>query len=80
MKTVIWPRTDGDLILDLREVISDGVLRPAVVAVDATGAQRGLGKVVEVRDGGGHAELFRFQIADDIGFDQDPDDKVKIHG
>ena len=76
MKTVIFPRTDGDLILDLREVLSDGVIRPALVAVDATGAVRG--KVVEVRDGSGHVELTRF-IIDAIGFDRNPAQEVLIH-
>lgn len=79
MKIVIYPRTDGDIILDLREVLSDGVLRPAVVAVNADGSEQVLGKLLEARDGGGHAEMFRFTITADVGFDRDPSGKIQIH-
>lgn len=79
MKTVIFPRTDGDLILDLREVLSDGVLRPALVAVNADGSERTLGKIIEVRDGGGHVELFRMSIAAEIGFDRNANQQAASH-
>jgi hypothetical protein len=79
MTTSVYPETWGDLILDLRYIISDGVLRPAVVAVDKNGKQLSQGRIVEVRDGGGHVELFRFIIADTIGFDQLDSHEVKIH-
>lgn len=79
MKVSIWPCTDGDLILDLRYTQSDGNTVPCLVAVDNTGKPRSLGKIVEVRDGGGHVELFRFTVASDIGFDRDGE-QVAVHG
>lgn len=79
MTTSIYPEVWGDLILDLRYVLSDGVQRPAMVVVDKEGKERTLGKVVEVRDGGGHVELFRFLVGEDVGFDRDADGKVKVH-
>jgi hypothetical protein len=79
MKTVIWPRTDGDVVVDLREVLSDGEMRAALVVVDTTGAVKTLGKVLEVRDGGGHIELHRFLISEDTGFDRNGDGKVLVH-
>jgi hypothetical protein len=79
MTTTIWPNTSGDVVLDLREVLSDGVLRPALVAVDESGAELPFGKIVEVRDGGGHVELTRFLVAHDIGFDTNESGSVLIH-
>lgn len=79
MKTVIWPRTDGDLILDFREVQSDGNTLPALVAVDSTGTIRSLGKIIEVRDGGGHVELTRFVVDGALGFSRNAAQEVMIH-
>lgn len=79
MKTVIWPRADGDLILDLRQIQRDGNLIVALVAVDATGKERTFGEVVEIRDGGGHVELHRILLNADIGFDRNASGEVLIH-
>ena len=79
MTTSIFPNTSGDVILDLRNVLSDGVLRPALVAVNADGSERALGKIVEVRDGGGHVELTRFLVASEIGFSRNANQSVMVH-
>lgn len=79
MTTSIFPETHGDVILDFRNVISDGVLRPALIVVDAEGKPKASGKLVEVRDGGGHVELFRFLINDGYGFERNGDQKVLIY-
>jgi len=80
MTTSIWPETHGTLILDLRyRRNDDGNFVPALVAVDKDGKERTLGKVVEVRDGGGHVELHRGLIAEDIGFDRNGAGEVNLH-
>lgn len=79
MKTVIFPRTDGDVILDLREILSDGVIRPALVAVNADGSIKTLGVLADVRDGGGHVEFHRRLINADTGFSRNADNKLNIH-
>jgi hypothetical protein len=69
MKTVIWPRTDGDVILDLRERINnDGQLIPSLVVVDEQGKEKPFGCPLEFRDGGGLVQPYRNLIADDLGF------------
>lgn len=79
MKTVIFPRTDGDVIIDLREILSDGVIRPALVAVNADGSVKTLGVLATVRDGGGHVEFHRNLIASETGFSRNGDNKLKVH-
>ena len=79
MTVSIWPETHGDVILDLRyRKNEDGNLVPALVAVDSEGKELFFGRIVEVRDGGGHVELFRVLMSDTIGFDRDGE-VVKIH-
>lgn len=79
MTVSIWPETHGDVILDLRyRKNEDGNLVPALVAVDSEGKELFFGRIVEVRDGGGHVELFRVLMSDTIGFDRDGD-VVKLH-
>lgn len=77
MTTSIWPRTDGDVILDLRLFLRDGVMIPMLVAVDKTGAS--IAEIIEVRDGGGHVEMFRVPLAASVGFDLNSGGKVLIH-
>lgn len=79
MKAVIFPRTDGDVILDLREILEDGVLRPALAVVNADGSIRPLGVVATIRDGGGSAEFYRHLIASDVGFFRNGDGKVLVN-
>jgi hypothetical protein len=79
MTVSIWPETHGDVILDLRyRRNEDGNMVPALVAVDAEGKELSFGRIVEVRDGGGHVELFRVLMSSTIGFDRDGE-VVKIH-
>ena len=81
MDITIWPKkpATGGICLDLRDVLQDGTLRPAVVCVDpVTGKELTLGQVFQFRDGGGHAEIFRMLVDSTIPFDRDGE-QVKIH-
>jgi hypothetical protein len=52
----------------------------AMTEVDADGNPLGaFPKITEVRDGGGHLELFEFVVDEAAEFDRNPDQTVKIH-
>jgi streptomycin 6-kinase len=78
MTISIYPDTAGDIILDLRSVDQDEQATPALVAVDAEGNERPLGRIFTFRDGGGHGEVFGHTIAAEIGFDRE-NERAKIH-
>lgn len=86
MTASIFPDTFGDVILKFtyrKSTDSAAAVRPALVQVDKDGKELGpFGLVLEVRDGGGHLELFRFPINtgtfDTVPIPDSPN-KIKIH-
>lgn len=82
MTISIFPRIDADVILDFRlRANEQGAFVPALVQVDITGKEIPFGRIVEIRDGGGHVELHRSHVGvgTNTAFDADETGLVLAH-
>lgn len=77
MQASIFPETWGDVIVALRYEPEGGGV--TLVEVHSDGSEKGaFPKLAQIRDGGGHLDLFGFVIDEAANFSRNDDQTIKV--